>query len=143
GDGAWAFELAATTDRPSPPIYVQAYWYPGENLDPDTPFSLRLENVAVKPEEVFAVARVTASEGGTTELPLEIAPDGGCWRSAIGLEGGADFTARVLELGAAPFSVEITVTIDGEELDLPAISWPDDFPANSDESSRSPIDQQS
>jgi len=137
GDGAWAFELVTSKDRSSPPPYVQAFWFPSDrDLEADTPFYALVGNILAQPTEVSATVVVEASNGESEVFVLSVGDDGGCWASNIGLEGPAQFTARVLGLGPPPYAAILTVTIDGRTITGTPLLWPDDFPANSNESRR-------
>lgn len=136
GDGAWAFELTTTEDRPSPSLYVQVLWYPsGRDLDSEAPFSAYVGNLTSKPSDVSAVATVTSLNGSSQDFELVGGVDENCWSSTVGFEQPTNLTSQVLELGPAPYDVEITVNVDDELILTPVITWPEDFPSNSNESS--------
>jgi hypothetical protein len=140
GDAAWSFELFTTEDRPGPPGYMQAYWFPGgQELDRTAPFGAQLGNLPEKPNDATAVATVTASNGNSEDLTMraEIAED--CWGSAIALQGPEGFTISVLGLGPPPYEIVIKVTLDDRVVVAQAITWPDDFPSNSNESRLVPL----
>jgi len=137
GDAAWAFKLVTSKDRSSPPPYVQVFWFPSDrDLEADTPFYAQVGNILAQPTEVSATVVVEASNGESEEFVLSVIDDGGCWASNIGLEGPAQFTAQVLGLGPPPYAAILTVTIDGRTITGTPLLWPDDFPANSNESRR-------
>lgn len=137
GDAAWAFELVTTEDQPSPAPFWQVFWFPSErDLDIDAPFGASVGNIAIRPTQVSATAVATASDGASAEFGLSVGDDGGCWASSIGLESDTDFTAQVIDLGPPPYSVTVTITVDGQTITGNPVRWPDDFPANSNESSR-------
>lgn len=140
GDAAWAFGLETTRDRTEPAPFVQAYWYPaGEELDPTTSFSGQVGNLAEVPDAVSASATVTSSTGQskTFELAGELFED--CFASAAGLTGPAGMTAEILTLGPPPYDVALTIKLDGADFGDAVITWPDDFPTNSNESARIPL----
>jgi len=137
GDAAWAFELVTSKDRSSPPPYLQAFWFPSDrDLEADTPFYALVGNIHAQPTEVSATAVIEASNGESEEFVLSVGDGGGCWASNIGLEGPAQFTARVLDLGPPPYAAILTVTIDEQTITGTPLLWPDGFPANSNESRR-------
>ena len=137
GDAAWSFELITTEDRPGPPAYMQAYWFPGgPELDRTAPLGAQLGNLTEKPDNASAVATVTASNGSSHDFAMTAVIAEDCWGSAIGLEGPESFTISVLGLGPPPYEVVINVTLDDRGVVAQAITWPDDFPSNSNESRR-------
>jgi hypothetical protein len=137
GDAAWAFELVTRTDRPFPSPFVQVLWFPSDReLEADAAFYALVGNIPVPPAEIAATATVTASNGESVELQLSVGDNRGCWSSSIGFEGAPQFTAQVLELGPPPYAAVVTVAIDGSTITGTPVRWPDDFPANSNESSR-------
>lgn len=137
GDAAWAFELVTRNNRPSPPPFVAASWFPsGRDLEADAPFSAEVGNILAKPTEVSATVAVAASNGESTEFVLSIGDDGGCWGSSIDVLAPAQFTAQVLASGPPPFKAILTVTVDGRTIVGEPIRWPADYPANSNESRR-------
>lgn len=141
GDGAWAFELTTTDDRPVATPFAQVLWYPSDrDLDSDTAFSAQLGNVATKPAQVSAAATVTSADGGSEDFELLGDMDDTCWNSTVGFEGPDNFTAQVLELGPPPYDVTISFTIDEKQTMSPTFTWPDDFPSDSNESSRETVD---
>ena len=141
GDGAWAFELTSTEDRPHPSQFVQVFWHPSDRaLDEAAPFGVQLGNLTTRPTDASAVATVTSADHRSTDLELRRDPDGGCWASTVGFTGPNDMTARVLQLGSAPYEVTIDFSIDGSPVTSPTFTWPTDFPANSDESGHKPLD---
>jgi len=141
GDAAWAFELTTTDDRPSPPLSVQVLWYPsGQTLDAEAPFSAHIGNLTEKPAQVSAVATVTSSNGSSQDFELTGGVAEECWGSTVSFDQPANLTSQVLELGPSPYDVELTLRIEGQKIMTPVITWPDDFPSNSNESSRIPIE---
>ncbi|MGA9597725.1 MAG: hypothetical protein WBV06_16335 [Acidimicrobiia bacterium] len=144
GDAGWAFELVSSEDRPAPSPFWQVFWSPGVGeLEADAPFSASVGNITSPPTGVSATALVTASNGASAEFDLSIGDVGGCPTSTIGLDGPADFTARVVALGPAPFSAILTVTMERQTFTSTPLRWPDDFPANSNESTRVPVNASS
>lgn len=141
GDGAWAFELTTTEDHPGPTPFVQVLWYPSDrDLDEGASFGAQLGNLTTRPEEVSAVVTVTSADGGSEEFELEGDVDDNCWGSTVGFVGPDNLTTQVLELGSAPYNVALSFTIDETLLASPTFTWPDDFPSNSNESSRKTLD---
>lgn len=141
GDGAWAFELTTTEDRSGPPPFVQVLWYPSDrDLDEGASFGAQLGNLTTKPKEVSAVVTVTSADGGSKEFELQGDVDDNCWGSTVGFAGPDNLTAQVLELGSAPYDVGVSFNIDETLFTSPTFTWPDDFPSNSNESSRKTVD---
>jgi hypothetical protein len=137
GDGAWAFELTTTEDQSEPLPFVQVLWYPSErDLEEGASFDAQLGNLTSKPKEVSAVVTVTSADGGSKEFELQGDVDDDCWASMVGLTGPDNLTAQVLEIGSAPYDVMITFNVDEMLVTSPTFTWPDDFPANSNESTR-------
>lgn len=140
GDGAWAFELTTTEDQSEPLPFAQVLWYPSDrDLEEDASFGAHLGNLNTKPEEVSAVATVTSADGESEEFELQGDVDENCWGSLVGLTGPDDLTARVLEMGSAPYDVTITFNVDETLITSQPFTWPDDFPANSNESTRKTV----
>lgn len=141
GDGAWAFELTTTEDQPGPPPFVQVLWYPSDrDLDEGASFGAQLGNLTTKPEKVSAVVTVTSADGGSEDFELQGDVDDNCWGSTVGFAGPDNLTAQVLELGSAPYDVTISFSLDETLIMSPTFTWPDDFPSNSNESSRKTVD---
>jgi len=139
GDAFWSFELITTEDRPGPPGYMQAFWFPSERaLEATAPFGALLGNLTEKPNNAAAVATVTASDGNSEDFTMTTDITNGCWGSALSLQGPEDFTNGVLGLGPPPYEVVINVSIDDHDVVGQAITWPDDYPSNSNESRRVP-----
>jgi hypothetical protein len=139
GDGAWAFELIVDEPLPAPEPYWQAFWYPGAgSLDEAARFSAQVGNVPTRPSEVSGSVSVEASDGASQNFELILGDDGGCWSSTLGFDGASDFAERVIELGPSPYSISLTVTIDGDTINGDPLNWPGDFPENSNESTRAP-----
>jgi hypothetical protein len=140
GDAAWSFELITTEDRPGPPGYMQAFWFPSERaLEATAPFGAQLGNLTEKPNNAAAVATVIASDGNSEDFTMTTDIAGDCWGSAISLQGPEDFTNSVLGLGPPPYEVVVKVTLDDRDVVGQAITWPGDYPSNSNESRRVPL----
>lgn len=141
GDGAWAFELTTTDDRPVPAQFVQVLWYPsGRDLDIGASFSAQVGNLTTKPEDVSAVATVTSADGGSEEFELLGDVDDNCWSSTVEFVGPDNLTAQVRDLGPAPYDLMISFSVDDQQIMSPTFTWPDDFPSNSNESPRKTVD---
>lgn len=137
GDAAFSFELITMDDRATPPLFVQSYWFPGSGEpDPDTTFSAQLGNLTEQPTEVTATATVTAADGSAQEFELSRVDDSDCWASAIALQGPAEMSSQVLELGLPPYDIVLETTVDGQPIVSEPIRWPDDYPSNGNEPSR-------
>jgi len=137
GDGAWAFQVATGADAPDVPRYVQAFWYPaGGELPPDAPFSVVVGNLAERPGGFAASVTVTPSSGATGAFDLHADTPPDCWSSSLRLDAPEDFTERVSEIGPPPYEFAVTVDIDGTTVSSESLTWPDDFPDDSNESRR-------
>lgn len=140
GDAAWSFDLVTTEDRSWPAGYMQAFWFPGgQELERTASFNAYLGNLTERPNNVSAAATVTASDGKSQAFIMISNVVEDCWESTIKLEAPADFTSSVLGLGAPPYEVVISVSIDGRDVVEQAITWPNDYPSNSNESHRVPL----
>lgn len=141
GDGAWAFELTSIDDRQDAALFVQLLWHPSErDLEGESSFAAQIGNLSARPEEISAVATVTSVDGSSEDFELLGHVDEICWNSIVGFEGPDDLTARVLDLGASPYEVTISFALDDQRIESPTFTWPDDFPADSNESSRKTVD---
>ena len=140
GDGAWAFEVTTTEDRPSPPLYIQVLWYPsGRDLDAEAPFSAYLGNLTSKPNDVSAVATVTSSNGSSQDFELFGVVDENCWSSTrLGRRGSrptvtcrmaapktsscSGSSTRTAGVRLSSHDVEVTVNVDDWQITTPAMA---------------------
>lgn len=135
GDAAWAFELVSTQDRQLPLAYAQVLWYPSDrDLESDAMLNVLIGNVAGPPTNSDASVLVTASNGASQQFDLSATDIGSCWESVVGFDADPAFTADTLQLGSAPYELTVTAVIDGSTITSDPVHWPDDFPANSNES---------
>ncbi len=137
GDASWAFELVTTTSGEPPPPYAQVFWYPsGSDLEADASFSVLVGNIATQPASVTGSVAVTAGNGASKQYDLTAEQTSNCWEGTVSLDAGTDFTGDVLSLGPSPYDVTVSATIDGAGIISDPVRWPDDFPTDSNESSR-------
>jgi len=137
GSAAGTFELITTTDRGMPPPFARVSWYPsGRDLEADAPFFALIGNLAAAPGDEVATVTVTAANGASQQYPLGRADPGGDSGSAVELEAVPGFTAEIIALGPPPYEATLTVAFDGFTVTSDPVRWPDDFPANSNESPR-------
>lgn len=134
GGDAW---FVFTADLADPvidvPMQASIGWAPsGDELPTGSHLWLTLVNVLEPPDAMSVVATVE-HDGGRLEIPLtaEWSPD--CWTG--GLTAFTDPGRQPDDLAgtAPPYTVTITVDVEGRTLTSDAIVWPDDFPDNSDE----------
>lgn len=137
GDAAWRFEVVSSSDRPFPPPYAEAYWFPsGDDLPTDASFSVVMGNLTDEPEPVAGSVRVTANNGAAAELPLVPHADG-CSDSVVSLDGPDGFSEDVAALGPPPYDLTLTVTlVDGRAVSTETLTWPGAFPSDSNQSGR-------
>ncbi len=137
GDAVWAFELTTNRDARVPEPYGQVFWYPsGRDLEAGSPFAALIGNLVTPPGDVSATVSVAAGNGDVQEFPLSPTEIGTCWQGTVAFDAGAGFTESVLTLGPAPYDLMVKALIDGSTVIVEPLRWPDDFPANSNESPR-------
>jgi len=134
GGDAW-FVFASDFADPvgSVPMQASLGWAaPAEQLPEHSHLWLNLANVGDEPQQVDVGAVVHSGDRAVAlDLTSEWNPD--CWNGSLSAYTDPGRQPEDLAGLEPPFVVDVTIRIDGRSYVAAPITWPDDFPAGTDE----------
>jgi hypothetical protein len=127
GDVAPSFRWHTSSDGvlPPPTATTSIVWAP-DGRPEGQGFRLDIDGLSVTPDEASATVTATAANGRSATLDSALGPGLGCpagWLSFA--EKDSTFADRVAALGPAPFTYDVTLTLDGVPHRATA-TWPGD-----------------
>jgi hypothetical protein len=140
GDVAASFRWRTSSGGvvPAPTATTSIVWAPDGQPEGQA-FRLDIDGLTVTPDQASATVTATAANGRSATLDAAPGPGVGCppgWLSFS--EKGSAFADRVAALGPAPFTYDVTLTLDGVAHHATA-TWPDDHVADPFDDDPAPV----
>jgi hypothetical protein len=127
GDVEASFRWQTSSDGvlPPPTATTSIVWAPDGHPEGQA-FRLDITDLAASPDRASATVTATAANGRSATLDSAPGPGLGCPPGRLSFsEQGSAFADRVAALGPAPFTYDVTLTLDGVAHRATA-TWPDD-----------------
>jgi len=124
----FASELTDAVERQ--PLQASLAWLrtSDDNHQPGS-FLVTIANIGKEPESIEVVVLVESTDG-RAEVPVAAEWSSECWSGGVSAFGRSVAT---IDGFTPPYTLTVTIDLDGRDLVSDPVVWPDDFPTDGDE----------